>query len=59
MSGAHVARIVTGMSSSLIQRLRLQLRRASASLSVAFPADHYLSQAGQPRLRDYPVARRR
>jgi hypothetical protein len=55
MSGAHAARIVAGMSSSLIQRLRVQLRRVSAS----FPADHYLGQSSQPRLRDYPVARRR
>jgi hypothetical protein len=44
------------MSSSLIQRLRAQLRRATAPFPLT---DAYPGQSGQPRLRDYPVARRR
>jgi hypothetical protein len=43
------------MSSSLIQRLRAQLRRATAPFPLT---DAYPGQSGQPRLRDYPVARR-
>jgi hypothetical protein len=44
------------MSSSLIQRLRAQLRRAAAPFPLV---DTYVGQGSQPRLRDYPVSRRR
>jgi hypothetical protein len=56
MSGMPGARNLTGMSSALIQRLRAQARRATAPFPLT---DTRTGQSGQPRLRDYPVARRR